>query len=52
MIGISVDELWAFSSSAVNDLTKCLSVCFHLHMNLVSLVLRAQHILPDSCMIQ
>lgn len=25
MIGISVDELWAFSSSAFNDLTKCLS---------------------------
>lgn len=25
MIGISVDELWAFSSSTVNDLTKWLS---------------------------
>lgn len=25
MIGISADELWSFSSSAVNDLTKCLS---------------------------
>lgn len=50
MIGISVDELQAFSSASVNDLTKCLS-CAYLHMNSVSYVFRAQHILTDSCMI-
>lgn len=37
MIGISADELWSFSSSAVNDLTKCLScavICIWIQLAL------------------